>query len=480
MNPHTVFTGRLYEWSILQDEYDKPSASLIVVYGRRRVGKTRLICEFYQDKHLWQFDGVEGLSKTKQITKILAQLSILAKDEIYASLLCSDWVELFKIMDKAFAQSPQKYHRTVLLDELPYMSHRQSEIVSALKWAWDNLWHDKSGFTLVLCGSIASFMVKKVVKSSALYGRIHLEICLKPLSLPEVSEFFKHKKSLREICQLYMFCGGIPEYLRQINPRYSVSQNIAKLAFCKDGYFITEFDRLFKDILFEERIYKKIIQVLAKYKNLKMPELAHILKVSVGGGFADRMEHLELAGFVKSITPWDKPLDSRLKRFCLDDEYLFFYFKFIQPHLHKIRENTDQQKALSYLIAKSHAIWAGFAFERLCIKHTPWIMRHLQIDQLVKDHGAYFDRHSNNKEGVQIDLLFVRHDPVITICEMKYHTGPVGKWVINEVEKKVALLGKQKKTIDKVLITTEGITQDLKDSGYFSRVVLLEELFDTK
>ena len=127
--------------------------------------------------------------------------------------------------------------------------------------------------------------------------------------------------------------------------------------------------------------------------------------------------------------------------------------------------------------SKGYATWAGFAFERLCLKHVPWITRHLQIDQLVKNYGAYFNRRTNRKEGVQIDLLFVRHDPVVTLCEIKYHAGLIGKWVMTEVEKKVALLDEPKKTIEKVLITTEGVTRDLADSHYFSRVVLLDEIF---
>lgn len=480
MKKDVFFTGRTHEWELLQNQHVKNTASLVIMYGRRRVGKTRLITEFYRDKNLWRFDGVEGLKKLEQIRNILSGLSKITSNNLYDSISCQRWIELFKIMDRAIQDSPHQYRMTLFFDELPYMANQQTELVSALKWAWDNLWQDKSGFTLVLCGSIASFMVKKVLKSSALYGRISLEICLKPFSLMEVSNFFQNKKSPREICQLYMFCGGVPEYLRHINPRESASLNMASLAFLKDGYFVDEFDRLFKDVFHEERIYKRIIQALAKYKSLKVPELTKILKVSSGGGFVEYLENLELAGFVKSIVPWDKSEDSKLKRYRLDDEYLLFYFKFIYPELRKIRENTDARMALRFLNSKSHDIWAGFAFERLCLKHAALIMQRLKIDQLVKNYGPYFDRGSNHREGVQIDLMFVRHDPVITLCEFKYHNGLVGKSIITEVERKVELLGQSKKTIEKVLITTEGITPDLKDSGYFSQVLLVEDLFEKK
>lgn len=477
--PHH-FVGRQFELNTLQQEYDRPAASLVAMYGRRRIGKTRLITEFYKDKHLWRFDGIEGAPKPKQIQAILRQLSHYAKNESFASASCTDWIDLFKIIDKAIAQSSQKYRATLFLDELPYMANRQSALVSALKWAWDNLWCNQPNFTLVLCGSIASFMIKKVVKSSALYGRISLEICLQPLLLPEVMDFFGHKKSVREICNLYMVCGGIPEYLRQINPRESVAQNIARLAFCKDGYFTQEFDRLFKDIFAEERVYKKIIMALAKYKSLKAPELTKILHLSGGGGFMEYLENLESAGFVRSIVPWDKPDDSKLKRFQLSDEYLLFYFQFVYPNLKKIRENNNISSAISYASSRAYPAWTGFAFERLCLRHASLIMQHLKIDQLVKAYGAYFDRASNTKDGSQVDLMFVRHDPVITLCEMKYYNAPVGKGIIKDVEKKVNLLNKPNVTIEKVLITTEGITQDLKESGYFSTVLLVDQIFSKK
>lgn len=472
-----MFIGRAYEEKILQREYLKDEASFVILYGRRRIGKSRLVNEFYKDKNLWRFEGLEGLSTAKQIRAFLTRLSEITKNPVYHHAACPDWMTAFGMLDQAIKQSPGKYNKTIFFDELPYMAAKQEELVSVLKWAWDNLWSQKKDFTLVLCGSVASFMIQKVVKSSALYGRITLEINLKPLSLNEVSAFFGHKKSIREIASLYMFCGGVPEYLKQINPKESVAQNIARLSFLKDGYFVGEFGRLFKDILAEELVYKKIISLLARYKSLKIPEMAKTLHLSPGGGFVDYMENLESAGFVKTLVPLNRKSETRLKRFVLDDEYLLFYFQFVEPHLRQIQNNTSLKKGLNYLISPSYNTWAGFAFERMCLKHIPSITKALEIDQLVKEYGPYFDRASNKKEGVQIDLLFERHDPVVTLCEMKYVSGLVGKPIIREIEKKAALLGETKKTIEKVLITTEGITKDLADAGYFSKVLTLENIF---
>jgi len=471
------FIGRRHELGLLTREYEKKGASLIVLYGRRRVGKTRMVTEFYKDKSLWHFDGLEVGGKAVQIRNFMNQLSTHTDNDIYKSVGCSSWLDALKLLDKVVSESKEGYKRTIFFDEFQYMAARQEELVAALKWAWDNLWQDKEGFTMVLCGSVASFMLKKVVESSSLYGRIKLEICLKPISIPETYDFFGGKKSIREICDLYMFCGGIPEYLLQINPKESIFQNISRLAFAKDGYFLREFDRIFKDTFSEEKIYRKIITALSKYKSLKIPELTGMLKVSGGGGFVDYMQNLESAGFVRSVVPWNRPQDSKLRRYQLDDEYIFFYFKFIYPNLKKIENNQDINWGISLLKGPVYKSWAGFAFERIGIKHVPQLTKILNIDQLVKNYGPYFSRASNSKDAFQIDLLFIRHDPVITVCEFKYYDGLIGKWIIKEMENKVSLLSNENKTIEKVLITTNGITDDLKETNYFSSVVLLNELF---
>lgn len=473
------FVGRKYELELLAKEYKKNTPAIIVLYGRRRVGKTRLINEYFNDKNLWQFDGIEGKNTASQIEGILNKLSIYAESNLYRQIKSTDWIEILKILDNAISKSPGAYNKTIFFDEFQYMAARRGELVSAIKWAWDNLWQDKIGLTLILCGSVASFMIERVVKSSALYGRIRLEICLKPLPLSDVYNYFEGRISIREICDLYMFCGGIPEYLAHFDPSESVYQNISRIGFCKDGYFVNEFDRIFKDIFREERIYKKICIILSKFKSLNAKELTKALKVSGGGGFIEFLKNLESAGFIRSVTPLDKPAFSKLKRYKLDDEYLLFYLKFIYSNLSRITNNTSIDYGISLLKGMAFKVWAGFAFERLCLKHVNEIMNHLKIDQLVINYGPYFNRRSNFKDGCQIDLMFMRYDPVVTICEMKFCEGLVGKWIIKELENKIALINVKNKTVERVLITTNGITKELKDTNYFSKVILLDELFST-
>lgn len=471
------FIGRNYERKLLREEFEKGRASLIAIYGRRRVGKTRLVEEFYKEKILWKFDGLEKQPKQRQIRSFLETLSKYSANGLYATAKCTDWLDAFKLLDKALADISHNDKIVIFFDELPYMAGRRSEMISDLKWAWDNLWSGRKNFTLVLCGSVASFMVDSVINSSALYGRICLEICLKPFSLNECGLFFQGKRSPMEIINLYMFCGGIPAYMDQFDEKSSVAVNINRLAFCKDGYFVNEFQRIFKDVFYEDRNYKKIISAFCKYKDLKSSELLEKLSMSGGSGFNRYLDNLEKAGFIKGYVPCWSPDSSKLKRYRLYDEYTYFYFKFIKPNLKKIGDNAGGDIFSEIMLSRSYQSFAGLAFERLCLKHADVIMKLLKIDQLVKDYGPYYNRATNLTGGVQIDLLFDRHDPVLTICEMKYSGKKIGRWVVDEVEKKLGILGDIKKSIEKVLITTEGITKDLEDANYFSKVLLDEDLF---
>ncbi len=360
------FIGRRYELGLLEEEFKRSNASLIAIYGRRRVGKTRLVEEFSRDKTCWKFDGLENQPKAKQIDLFLKTLAGHSKDPLIKTASCKDWIDAFKLLDEAIAKTSHKHNMIVFFDELPYMANRRHEMISELKWAWDNLWAGKENFTLVLCGSVASFMVDSVINSSALYGRITQEICLKPLSLTECYDFYRGKRSQREIIELYMFCGGIPAYLAQIDDRESVAVNINRLAFCKDGYFTAEFERIFKDVFHEDRVYKKIILLLCRHKSLKGTELLEIMSMTEGSNFNRYLDNLEIAGFVKGYAPCGRPESSKLKRYKIDDEYIHFYFKFIKPNLKKVATDTVGDIFSMIMSSSSYQSWAGFAFDTCC------------------------------------------------------------------------------------------------------------------
>lgn len=469
-----TFIGRRYELSCLEDEFVRDCASLVVLHGRRRVGKTRLLAQFCLKKQFLRFEGLEKGSPLEQIENFLKQLAQQTKNHLFNKVATSSWRETFELLTPILASSKNKL--VLIFDEFPWMIAEDEKVIALFKYFWDNIWSRHKGLMIVFCGSVNTFMVKKVLFASALYGRINREICLGPLNPEEVHQFLSGQRSIRETLDLYMVFGGIPKYLEEINTRESAVQNINRLCFLKDAFFVREFDRLFLNEFKKPNVYTKIVEILAKHTNLNYSEIARALKTKPGGGYQEYLKNLALAGFVQSYTPLNKE-GTQLIRYRLTDEFLLFYFEMMRPHLGLIHENTGGNLFLNFVGKQKWSIWAGLAFERFCLKRAQKIQEVLKIDQLVKNHGSYFTRQTTDKNGLQIDLLFERHDRVVTLCEIKYHTRPIGVEIITGVEKKAALLKIHKnQTIEKVLITVSPPANSLVETHYFSRILVLEDL----
>ena len=470
-----IFYGRKSEYASLQNEFEKEQATLTILYGRRRIGKTRLLKEFCQKKSYFRFEGLEEGNDQVQIRHFLKQLAEQTENELLGKINCDNWHDTLDTLTK---QLPRKKKHVLIFDEFPWMIQKKMEFVALFKYFWDNYWSVNNNLMVVFCGSVNSFMVNSLMKSSAFYGRINKEICLGSLSLDESMEFLHRKISHQDILEMYMIFGGIPRYLEEINTRESVIENIQRLCFTKDAYFVGEFNRLFKDEFDSVNVYEKIVVELARSSSLNYSEIMKSLHVDKGGGYLGYLENLELAGFIQSFTPYNKESTKRLVRYRLVDEYLLFYFHFIMPHFKRIQDNQGKDLFLHWLPHVRWSIWSGFAFELFCVKQAHLIQQILNIDQLTKRYGTYFTRKTTKENNFQIDLLFERFDRVITLCEIKYRNKPIGIEVIDEVEKKVQFLSPGKtQTIEPILITLSPPTKKLIDQHYFHRILTADDFF---
>jgi len=185
----------------------------------------------------------------------------------------------------------------VVFDEFPWMGANRARIVSELKLHWDRWSSDNDQIALFLCGSVASFMSRHVVHSKALHNRKTMEMCLGPLSPRESSQFIP-RRGLREKAQLHMCLGGIPKYLEQIDPRESLERNLNRLAFTADGFFIAEFETLFKEQFRSPCVYEEVVRALAQAPG-GPADLAKRVGSVRGGGFQDQLRNLERAQFIR-------------------------------------------------------------------------------------------------------------------------------------------------------------------------------------
>jgi AAA+ ATPase superfamily predicted ATPase len=467
-----MFVGRGLEIEQLRALRGSKGSNIAILYGRRRVGKTSLVKEAYKAEHILCFEGLEGQSKAKQIANFLFQLKQQCPNALIDYSITS-WSEALKQLTPIL----KKKNHVLFLDEFQWMASYRDELISELKMMWDQYFSKIDGTTLVLCGSIASFMLRKVVRSKALYGRVDLEINLKPFQIFEAKEMLKSHGNT-EVVESVLLLGGIPLYLKLVKNAPSLYLGINELAFKTNSYFSTEFEKIFVSHFGKNDNYGKIIRALSKNSyGMFREQISNKCNIPLSGNLSADLFNLEAAGFIRSYTPVDKIGKSKIMKFALVDPYLIFYLKFIEPNLKNIAIGKPDIFSKITQTA-SFASFLGRSFEVLCQNHAYIISQILGFSGVEYSVGPYF-RKSTEDAGVQIDLMFDRQDNVITLCEMKYSRSPVGIDVIGEVEKKVREIEKiSKKTIQKVLIVKDHVSNDLVKSGYFYKIITCHDLLE--
>jgi AAA+ ATPase superfamily predicted ATPase len=468
------FIGRQYELNKLSEISEKKESSIIVTYGRRRVGKTELLEQGFRNRNVLKFEGIEGLSQKEQLKHVMWQLSEYKGDPLLARVTISSWTEFFKIA----ADVVKKGVWTLYFEEVQWLAGYKAKFISELKYFWDNHFRHNNKLIVVICGSSPSFMINKVLHSKALYNRSTHEIALKEFSLSETAQFLK-KRSACEVMDAYLSVGGIPEYLKWVNTESSVFTSLCKNAFTADSFFSHEYKRIFTSSLATNRNYKKIIEFMSKQNHVDRNQILKHLKLKTGGTLTTLLTDLEVSGFINKYTPYNLKSNSRLARYSISDAYLQFYFKFIKPVEKQIDHGDYNHAPVSAISSDSHYKWLGFAFERMCRKNHRLFAKILGFESVKYKAGAFFNRFGNTeKPGYQIDLVYERDDKVSTICEIKYLMSKVTSKVIDEFEQKLALFpNKKNNTIHKVLIASKGASDSLINQGYFDRIITLDDIF---
>ncbi len=467
-----MFVGRENELTLLNEAYRSPKSDLVVLYGRRRIGKSSLVKHFAEKKpSYFEFEALEGETTHRQISHFKDQLKKKVDDPILDSVRFQNWEQVFAYFTEKIFKRRTKTKKILFLDELQWMAAGRSKLVSLLKFYWDNQWKDKN-VMLILCGSVASFMVKKVLNSNALYGRTTLEILLKGLDPNEAADLLGKKRSREEVLKYLMVFGGVPKYLEQINPNRSFNQNMNMLCFSPHGIMVNEVNRTFYSQFREARIYLKIISLL-KTGIYSFIEISKANKIPSGGGLKLYLENLERAEMIRSFIPFDRSGNSKFRKYTLSDEFLIFYFKYIEPNLRVINGSTSK-KLFETLTRDSFESWLGFAFERFCIKYAGELASIMGFADDVLLASPFFER---NDARFQIDLLYKRVDQVVTVCEIKHQKKNMGTSIIPEMERKCSLLKLPRgHTIEKALISLYGPDRSLKEAGYFNHFVKLDDI----
>ena len=466
--------GRIEEIQRLTNCLNSDTAEFLVVYGRRRIGKTFLIRQFFKEKFTFYLSGAENASKQQQLFNFSTALNKCSGMEFPP---IDSWREAFVQLINYLQSVKTRGRKVIFIDEMPWLDNAKSGFLSAFEYFWNTYASAKKEIFLVVCGSATSWIRNKIIRNrGGLHNRVTRQIFLQPFTLNETEQFLKSKKivlSRFQIAECYMIMGGIPYYLEQLEKQYSLEQNIDNLFFKKTGILRDEFSRIYSSLFKSPEKYVQIIEILSqKRKGLLREEIVKLSKIPDGGGLTTILEELELCGFISINNNFSTLKNNKL--YQLTDFYSVFYMHFV-----KTGKISDKSFWTNTLNTPLHNAWAGFSFELLCQSHLRQIRRKLGISGVVTYTSSWRGR--NEDDGVQLDLIIDRNDNVINVCEIKFSKKEfiITKDYDKNLRNKVWTFAEKvhtKKAMHITMITTYGI----KRNEYWNNIqseVILDDLF---
>ncbi len=481
--------GREGEKKTLKALHGSSKAEFLAVYGRRRVGKTFLITEYFRDKGIFfEITGSPNASTSEQLANFHREYSALFESE-GISAPPANWSEAFHRLATVCKKLAAAQRIVLFFDELPWLASPRSGFLSALDYFWNRHASRMPNILLIVCGSAASWMIKKVVDSrGGLHGRLSAHMRLLPFTLTETERYLHSqaaKLNRKQICELYMTMGGVPKYLSYISRGTSAAQVIDHLCFSPQGPLVTEFHRLYFSLFDSSEKHIACIQALARatQRGLSRREILDTVPAVSNGGTASAvLRELEEAGFISASLALGKRAQSR--RYRLTDEYSLFYLRWIDPVKSQVLQRSDRAYWAKKRGTPAWYAWAGKAFESLCLKHINEIKEALSIGGVLTQHGhwEYRLKRGTGERGAEIDLVIDRADDCIHLCEIKFSDGEfaITKQYADQLERKKEVFREQtksRKALFTTLITPYGIRDNIHARAVVDHSLTLEDLF---
>lgn len=482
--------GRDEEVKLLNDFLKSNEAKFLALYGRRRVGKTYLIRNFFSVKNNVIFFDVSGLKNasmqhqienfTTRIGEVFFQ-GVTPRQE-------KNWEDTFRLLTKIMEQIPKNKKIVLFFDELPWMATANSKLLQNIDYYWNQYWSKDSRIRLVICGSSTSWIIDKIIDNKAgLHNRVTHKILLEPFKLSEARKFLISQNiniTKSQMLPLYMVTGGVPFYLSYYKKGLSVAQNIEQIAFQKNSLLLGEFDNLFSSLFENPELYISIIRLISKnWSGISQESIFREIEgLSKGGEGQKKLKALEDSGFIKKFIPFQNK--KRGIYYKLIDEYSLFYLKWIEPIKNTLfTGNIQKGYWVKEMKSQNYSIWSGYAFEIICYKHVLQISKALGIEaDSIPYTWRYVPKKGKDDQGAQIDLLFDRTDDAITICEIKYYNDKfkLTKEYLNILDRKKRVFEKQtstKKQIFISLIASNGVAKTYYADKIIDNVITIDDLF---
>ena len=478
--------GREREMTNLDNYISSNQSEFIAIYGRRRIGKTFLVRELFEDKFAFRATGRDNVTTRQQLENFSQALKRYSGKDSTAG----DWNQAFALLGEYIENMPETGPKLLFLDELPWFDTRGSKFVSALEHFWNDWASYRRDIKLIVCGSATTWMLDEIIHSrGGLHNRVTHSIQLEPFTLHETERYFAahgFPYERPELLECYMAVGGVAYYLTLFDRSESVAQNIDRLCFSRGGEMVGEFENSFKSLFKKAHDHIAVVTAL-QTKGMGMSRLELIEKTGLGnnGNMTRLLNELERCDFIRSYVPFGKSKKDKL--YQLIDPFTLFYFRFMHG-----QTIYQQDYWLKLHTTPAYDNWCGYAFEIVCLNHLDQIMHALGIDGIISTPCSWTYRprkavleddlaDEDLRHGAQIDLLIERADRTINICEMKYSHGKyeITKSYDSLVAHRMQTFRKVTKTNNTLVllyITPEGLVDNVY-SRRLARTVVGNDLF---
>ena len=468
--------GREREIERLKDCMDKNQAQLVILYGRRRIGKTFLINEMFEGRFDFKITGINNEKKEIQLRNFAEELSLQQQHE---SPTPKDWTEAFHQLQRYLDSLPKDESHVIFFDEMPWLDTQKSGFLSSFEHFWNDFGCAMHRLICIVCGSASSWLVDNIANNRAgLFNRQTCSISLQPFTLKETEKYLISRGmewSRYDIIQCYMVMGGIPYYLSLLESYKTPSENIDNLFFRKRSELWNEFSQLYKTLFNSSEKYISIVKALSKKRmGLSRSEIIKETKLPDNGALTKMLRNLELSDFIRINANFGKKKETYYQ---LRDYFTMFYFRFIEN-----KNGRDEHFWVNSYGSPARNVWAGLTYEMVCLDHTSQIKKCLGISGVLTEESAWsYAGGTDGTKGAQIDLVIDRRDHIIDLCEVKYSEN---EYVIDK-EYEMKLRDKREifreqtktnKTLQIILITTYGIKRN-KYTTTISGQVVMDDLF---
>jgi uncharacterized protein len=405
--------GRETQKGQIEKYFQENRSHFVAVYGRRRVGKTFLIKEYFDNQFTFYCTGLLNGNKNQQLNNFVINMRNQL-EFVDDNVVINNWYDAFNEFIKALSKIKGGQKKVIFMDELPWMDTNGSDFLLGLEYFWNSWASSQKDILFIVCGSATSWIVNKLFNNTGgLYNRVTARISVEPFTLDECYRFFEEKGfqyNQSQCIEAYMVFGGIPFYLDQFSKEKSPAQNIDELCFGKNAFLVMEYQMLFKSLFKNFQIYVTVIEAICtKNKGLTRDEISKITKLSNGGSLTKILLELELSNFIKKYTPMEKKSKGSL--FQMIDPFCLFYNN-LSPNL------SEENHWIKHYNSPKYNNWAGYAFELVCFNHIPQIKKALGINGIISSSYSW------QNADAQIDLVIDRADKVVNIFEIKYTQAP--------------------------------------------------------